>query len=269
MRKPQTGIACAGCPHRAAYVAVKETMGRGRGRVYCGDAGCSIVGSMHPAATTCPGGEAALLPRYRQPIPSGAPADRAKRCAHFITDQALLAATAEGAAMPADLDHLEHEGDCVLLCVLASRASSCTDDGAAQLADRARTLGVADVVTVDPFDTLAASAMVENALAAPGVHAIVFVSPCAQLLRSGAPEPAEVDRYTCVGCRRCEQITGCPALTFTPPVASIDPEACAGCDLCGDYCRTHVIYTPRLRMSPAEKHVARLAMLPQQAKTQS
>ena len=65
MHKPQTGIACPGCPHRAAFVVVKDAVGRGRGRVFCGDAGCAAVGPLHPAATTCPGGEAALLPRYR------------------------------------------------------------------------------------------------------------------------------------------------------------------------------------------------------------
>ena len=71
MRNAEPGISCPGCPHRAAYVVVKDAVGRGRGRVFCGNAGCRVVGVMHPAATTCPGGEQALLPRYRQAVPDG------------------------------------------------------------------------------------------------------------------------------------------------------------------------------------------------------
>lgn len=300
MRKPERGIACAGCPHRAAYVAVKEALGRGRGRVYCGDAGCAAVGPLHPAATTCPGGEAALLPRYRQAIPAGTDADRAQACAHFITDRALMRLAAHDATADASeadptpeadpspetvadsLDHLDREGETVLLCVLASSAHSLTDDALVALADAARAHGAADAVTVDPFDTLAADAAVTRALAFPGVHAIIFASPCAQLLRAtsdAAPtddtsaaaaasanqddpqplDPVEIDRYACVGCQRCVQITGCPALAFVPPVCTVDAAVCAGCDLCCDYCRTHVIYTPRQRMAPAARHAARVA----------
>lgn len=65
------GVACPGCPHRAAYVACREALGRGRARVICGDAGCAAVGSMHPAACTCVGGEEALLDRYKVPVPQG------------------------------------------------------------------------------------------------------------------------------------------------------------------------------------------------------
>ncbi len=34
------GVSCPGCPHRAAYIACKEAMGRGRWRVISGEAGC-------------------------------------------------------------------------------------------------------------------------------------------------------------------------------------------------------------------------------------
>lgn len=255
MRRPQTGIICPGCPHRAAFVVVKDAVGRGRGRVFCGDAGCGAVGTVHPAATTCPGGEAALLPRYRQQVPTGGEEVPAKVCAHFITDRALLADSAGE-----ELGNLAGEGETVLLCVLASSASSQTDEAASALAERARELGCADARVLDPFDTLASSSAVFDALETAGAHALVFTSPCAQLMRD-AFEPAEVNAFACVGCQRCLQITGCPALSFQPPTCRIDPDACAGCDLCADYCRTHTILSARQRLSPADRRAARLAEL--------
>ena len=96
MRKVERGVSCAGCPHRAAYVACKEALGRGKNKVICGNAGCAETGYMHPAATTCAGGEDALLPRYKQEIPSGGTADQpaAEACIHFALDEEVAAADA-------------------------------------------------------------------------------------------------------------------------------------------------------------------------------
>ena len=276
MCKPEEGISCPGCPHRAAFVAVKEAVGRGRGRVYCGDAGCSIVGPMHPAACACPGGEATLRDRYRQQIPNGSAEQRALVCAHFVRDTQLGAldlgdcgadtperassetrGTASPAAADAGLDHLAQEGDTVLLCVLASSRAWLGSEALSELERRARALGAGRTQVLDPFDTLACQHAIERALAQGGVSALIFQSPCVQLQR-GERTPAEIDRFACSGCQRCAQITGCPALTLTPPVLAIDADACAGCDLCADYCRTNIIYSDRQRLSPAERHIARM-----------
>ncbi len=257
-RAPERGIACPGCPHRAAYISVKNAMGRGRGRVYCGDAGCAVAGPLPPAALTCPGGDEALLPRYRQPVPDAT--SPATTCAHFVTDRVLIERGTKGAdTANHEFDHLPREGATVLLCILASSRASLAAETRADLAQRARELGADDVVMVDPFDTLAAEQVVVSALAAPGAHGIIFASPCVQLQRGADAEAVEVDRFACSGCHRCAQITGCPALRFTPPVYTVDQDACAGCDLCSDYCRTNVIYTPRQRLTPSERHARRVA----------
>ena len=113
---------------------------------------------------------------------------------------------------------------------------------------------------LDPFDTERCREVLCAQLAQPGVHGAVFASPCAQLQRGGRDlEPVEVDRYMCVGCHRCYQITGCPALSFEPPAYRVDPEACAGCDLCCGFCRTQVIYSPRSRLDAATRRRIRYA----------
>lgn len=259
---PSRGISCPGCPHRAAYIACKEALGRGRGRILCGNAGCANVGPMHPAATACTGGETELLDRYKVAVPTdGTPDEPAcETVIHFIPDVGLVGEHAAGT-----VTGLPSEGRVAILAVLASSREFLTREALESLAGRALELGCEDAVIVDPFDSQRSADVLSGALSRPGTHAVVFASPCAQL-QHGAyqAEPVEIDQYACTSCHRCQQITGCPAITFTPPVFHIDRDACAGCDLCVEYCRTHVIYSPRSRMTPEERGRARYAAANQQ-----
>lgn len=257
MRKIERGVACAGCPHRAAYVACKEALGRGKNKVICGNAGCAATGPMHPAATVCAGGEDALLPRYKQGVPSGGtPSSPAmEACIHFALDTEIAANDA-----PQRFAALAAEGATTVLAINVSSRAFLEPKAIEDLCSRVqRTLGIEDVVALDPLDTLACADVLHHMLARPGVHAIAFCSPCAQLQGDRAPAPVEIDRIACVGCQRCKQITGCPALIFAPPAYTVDADACAGCDLCCSYCRTHVIYSPRVRMAPPERAAMRYA----------
>lgn len=259
MRGPEHGIACAGCPHRAAYVVCKDVLGRGRSKVMCGDVGCPVVGPMHPAAITCPGGEEALLPRYKREAPVGGTVDAPAHdvCIHFALDTDVAAGDAV-----ARFDGLAAEGAVTVLAVLASSRAFTGRDALELLGERALELGAKDAVFVDPFDTVRAAAVVEGTLARPGLHAVVFASPCTRLLREDAlPEPVEIDRFACVGCHRCKQVSGCPALEFAPPQYRVDAGACTGCDLCVGLCRTHVIYSARNRLTPEERSRQRYAAL--------
>lgn len=256
MIKPQREICCAGCPHRAAYVVAKDVIGRKRGRVICGDAGCRAVGEVHPAATACPGGQDALLPRYNKPVPVGTPEEPGSDiCLHFALD--LDVVTDEGARFGAAA--LAGEGACAILCVMASSAAYLAEEAVTELGRHLQGLGYTSISLADPFDSAGTEDMLAELIEEPGAHAVVFASPCAQLQRKAPLEHAEVDRISCVGCMRCVQITGCPALSFQPPAAAIDPDACAGCDLCCDFCRTHVILTPRATTPPDIRRLQRYA----------
>ena len=217
---------------------------------------------MHPAATACPGGEEALLDRYKVAVPTGGTSEEpaCEAVIHFIPDVDLAAENAAEA-----LHALSAEGHVTVLAVLASSAGFLTVDALEALAARTLELGCDDAAIVDPFDSQKSSDVLHGALARPGVHAVVFASPCAQLQRGEfQAEPVEIDQYACTSCHRCQQITGCPAIAFTPPIFRIDRDACAGCDLCVEYCRTNVIYSPRSRMTPEQRSRARYAAANQQ-----
>lgn len=251
MHKVERGVSCAGCPHRAAYIACKEALGRGKNKVICGNAGCAATGYMHPAATTCTGGEDALLPRYKQEVPSGGAVDQpaVEACIHFALDTEVAADDA-----PRRFAGLAAKGAVTILAVMVSSRAFLGAEAIEGLCQHiVEDLRIDDVVAVDPLDTLACTDILRDMLARPGVHAVAFCSPCVQLQGDRAPEPVDIDRIACVGCHRCKQITGCPALVFAPPAYTVDADACAGCDLCTSFCRTHVIYSPRVRIAPAER----------------
>lgn len=255
MPRAEHGIACPGCPHRAAYVVVKDSIGRGRGKVICGNGGCKAVGAIHPAATAQPGGQERLLPRYNKPVPDGSgTAPKAEVCAHFVLDTELMEPDATRS-----FAQLGNEGETVLLCIMASSAAYLTDEAIESLGNQALALGAVDAAVVDPLDTAGTGVVVKQAAGTPGIHALIFASPCVQLIDLSQFEVTEVDRYQCLGCQRCTQITGCPALSFAPPRASIDPELCSACDLCRDYCPISCILSARSRLTPAERRKERYA----------
>ncbi|MDY2777376.1 MAG: hypothetical protein SOU51_03255 [Collinsella sp.] len=257
MHDPRPGILCAGCPHRAALVAIKEASRGRRGKILCGDAGCPHVGAVHPAAATCPGGDAALPARYRKDIPVDGTTSQpaAPYCIHVILDQEVASADA-----PGSLGSLAAEGESVILAVMASSAGHLERGDVERLGQTVLEIGAGDVAILDPFDIARCTDVLSGQLDEPGVHGAIFASPCARLLLDGeATEPVEVDPHMCVGCQRCHQITGCPALSFTPPRYTVDASMCTGCDLCTGFCRTQIIYSPRNRLSLDERRTLRLA----------
>ena len=179
MHKVEHGVSCAGCPHRAAYIACKEALGRGKNRVICGNAGCSATGYMHPAATTCTGGEEALLPRYKQEVPNGGTVDQpaVEACIHFALDTEVATDDA-----PRHFAGLAAEGTVTILAVMVSSRAFLGAEAIEELCQHmVEDLRIDDVVAVDPLDTLACTDILRDMLERPGVHAVAFCSPCVQL----------------------------------------------------------------------------------------
>ena len=85
-----------------------------------------------------------------------------------------------------------------------------------------------------------------------GPSAIIFRSPCVQLIK---PAPAlHVDVEKCTGCKACITSIGCPGVGFDPAAAGpkskdrgqafIDPSQCNGCTLCAQLCKFDAILPP-------------------------
>ena len=102
-----------------------------------------------------------------------------------------------------------------------------------------RGIGVDHVETVNPLELERAIECVRRVSAMPGVKAIIFKSPCVVLARPAAK--SFVKPESCIGCRRCINELGCPALSFVDGHARIDSSQCTGCTLCEQVCPVNAI----------------------------
>jgi indolepyruvate ferredoxin oxidoreductase alpha subunit len=89
---------------------------------------------------------------------------------------------------------------------------------------------------VDPLDHRTCIDTITEAIGQQGVRAIIFRSPCIALKKK--EKECRVDADKCVGCLRCINEIGCPALAPANDSVVIDPALCTGCTLCAQVCPT-------------------------------
>ena len=115
-----------------------------------------------------------------------------------------------------------------------------------------RAIGFECVVEADPLNIDEACAAVTQAIGFAGPSAVVFRSPCVQLIK---PKPqVTVDTDLCTGCKRCITQIGCPGIGFDPDAkgiksgsrgqAFVDASLCNGCGLCVQLCAVGALKIP-------------------------
>ncbi|MDR0382234.1 MAG: indolepyruvate ferredoxin oxidoreductase subunit alpha [Oscillospiraceae bacterium] len=239
-------VLCAGCPHRGAFFAVKEAVGR-RKAVYSGDIGCYTLGNAPPLdmvdTCLCMGAGLTMaqgLDRVEPDVLHFA----------FLGDSTFFHSGLPG------LVNAVYNGADVILCILDNGTTAMTGHqphpgigrtatGAAAAKVDIHTLvsalGVAALARVDALDLAAAKQAVTEMLDIRGVRVLLFEGPCVAICRGGVP--CAVDDDACTGCGRCVRQLGCPALARAPESrkARIDPVLCAGCRLCAALCPVSAI----------------------------
>jgi len=108
------------------------------------------------------------------------------------------------------------------------------------LAGVIRGLGVDRLTIVDPYDLDATTGAIEASLKDGGVNVVLARRECAiQARRRGSvPGRIELDPEKCILCKRCLEVTGCPALAIGEGSIVIDRSHCNGCGLCASACPT-------------------------------
>ena len=265
---PRPPVLCAGCPHRASFLAVRAAVGRRRA-VYAGDIGCYTLGCNHPLDATdtclCMGGGVTVA----QGLATAAHLAGDDETLHvgFVGDSTFFASAMTGIANAVYNQHR------LCLVVLDNATTAMTGSqphpgtGVTLMGTRSkpisipevcRALGCEVVEVADPLDFEAARAAAERALACEHVSVVVYESPCVQLFH---PLPAvSVRAYACTGCGACVRKTGCPALSMSAPAAGerrgkaqVDASLCNGCDLCVRFCSFDALETPRAGLAPAQR----------------
>ncbi len=239
-------VLCAGCPHRGSFYAVKQAM-KGQKTVYCGDIGCYTLGNALPLdmcdTCLCMGADITMAQGFFH-------AENDRKCFSFIGDSTFFASGLTGVV------NAVYNQAHVTLCILDNSTTAMTGHqphpgtGVTMMGDIVSKIsiekiltavGVNPVLTVDPFDLAASVDAVKKAAAAEGVSAVIFKSPCIAVAQEPgyAAQPKQaVDGSKCIGCRKCINELGCPAVGFKPAEkkAFIEPSLCTGCSLCSQVC---------------------------------
>lgn len=249
-------VLCAGCPHRGAFYAVKQAM-KGKKTVYCGDIGCYTLGNAMPLDMTdtclCMGADITMAQGFYHNEPD-------RFCFSFIGDSTFFASGITGVVNA--VYNQSHQ----TICILDNSTTAMTGHqphpgtGVTMMGEIVEKIsiekilegiGVSPIIQVNPFDQKAAVEAVQKASETPGVSAIIFKAPCiaiAQKVGWEKPHALTVDSTKCIGCRKCINELGCPALSVSTKtnakgkqLVEIDKSLCTGCGLCSQVCPTGAI----------------------------
>ncbi len=236
-------VLCAGCPHRASFYAVKKAMA-GKKTYYCGDIGCYTLGNAMPLdmvdTCLCMGAGVTMAQGFSHVDDEG-------KAFAFIGDSTFFASGITGV-----VNAVINEAD-ITVCILDNSTTAMTghqphpgtgrnmmghDVGAVSITRILEGIGLKKIVTVDPLDLKGAIEAVKGCAEIKGVKAIIFKSPCIALERSDK-KCSVSDK--CIGCNKCINETGCPALSINEGRVEIDQSLCTGCTLCAQVCPMNAI----------------------------
>lgn len=244
-------VLCAGCPHRGAFYAVKQAM-KGEKTVYCGDIGCYTLGNAKPLdmcdTCLCMGADITMAQGFYHNEPD-------RKCFSFIGDSTFFASGITGVVNA--VYNQSHQ----TICILDNSTTAMTGHqphpgtGRTMMGDIVEkisiekiltSIGVKPVITVNPFNQAEAVNAVKEAVASEGVSAVIFKAPCIAIASKVGwekPHALKVDETKCIGCRKCINELGCPALSVKSEIkkVEIDSSLCTGCGLCSKLCPVDAI----------------------------
>ncbi|MEE8722635.1 MAG: thiamine pyrophosphate-dependent enzyme [Eggerthellaceae bacterium] len=262
-------VLCPGCPHRGSFYAIKRALGK-TPAVLCGDIGCYTLGNAQPldAVDTCLCMGAGITQAQGFSV-----VEPGRKAIAYVGDSTFFASGMTGIANAA------YNGHDITVVVLDNATTAMTGaqphpgTGVTLMGPKNEPISIEAVlaacnfkkiVHADPLDLDAAIAAAHEAIFYEGPSAVLFESPCIQLIRPQAP--VEIDHELCTGCKRCITEIGCPGIGFDPAApgpksgkrgtAFVDASLCNGCGLCVDVCPFSAIM-PTAETAGAESDAAK------------
>jgi len=246
---PRPITVCAGCPHRGTYMAIEAAIDRaGFSRdevMVTGDIGCTILGMNPPFEILW------------TEVSMGTSLSLAQGYVHAGVKSPVIATIGDStffhAGIPGLINAVQHRVPLTLIVMdngwtsmTGMQVNPGTDEEfqpagrRLDLAGVIRGLGVDRLTIVDPYDLDATTGAIEASLKDGGVNVVLARRECAiQARRRGSvPGRIELDPEKCILCKRCLEVTGCPALAIGEGSIVIDRSHCNGCGLCASACPT-------------------------------
>ena len=244
---------CAGCPHRASFFLLKQTLRIQEGQgVVMGDIGCYTMGGQRAGHylynfLCCMGGGISA-------------AEGLGQLTRFGFEQPVLALAGDStffhSCLPGLVNAKYHNSD-MLFVVLDNAATAMTGFqphpgiGLTAMGRAAEPISIEKVVeaigcpvtVADPFDIDGTTQIVYDLLKQPGLKVLILKQECATLVRKSEKPRVWVDQDLCrgdeCGCGRfCSRIWGCPGniWDYEAGKAKIDEVVCVGCGVCVSLC---------------------------------
>lgn len=241
---PRPPVLCAGCPHTAAFYAIRKVVNELGNACLPSDIGCYTLGINEP------------LKAVDITICMGASVGVSNGLAHVLEDRIIATigdSTFIHAGIPALINAVYNRAKFVLV-ILDNETTAmtghqphpgtglraCGEMGRrVKIEDIVRGCGVEFVEVVNPYNVRRMVETLRRAVSHDGVAVIIARQPCAILWarekrRKSGIVPLKVTEK-CDLCMECIKTFGCPALNFDGKVW-IDPVLCVGCGVCSQIC---------------------------------
>jgi indolepyruvate ferredoxin oxidoreductase alpha subunit len=243
---------CAGCPHRATYVAVRKVYGDNA--IYSSDIGCYTLGILPPLKA------ADFLVCMGSSISAGSGAAKAagQDVVAFIGDSTFFHSGITGLVNALFNQHN------LLVCILDNRTTAMTGHQPNPGVDKTTIgdnlvridiekllagLGIEHFRKVNPLNHKATLKAIEELKGLSGVRVLLAEEPCPLFARRAYGKkvtqvayvadgcgPDAVKNGTCGTCGDCLDVLACPAFFKKDGKVAIDPLLCSGCMLCLQLC---------------------------------
>jgi indolepyruvate ferredoxin oxidoreductase alpha subunit len=248
---PRPPALCPGCPHRAAFYAVKKQK-----LLVSGDIGCYAIGVLPP------------FEAMDALISMGASVGMAHGMTRAGLQEKVVAVIGDStlfhAGLPALANAVYNNGVATTI-ILDNYTTGMTggqsNPGTGHTLQGATSpridiegivwaLGIEDVWRVDAFDVKGIEQAIKEAVTVKDGPSVVIIEGTCTLIEEFARKPVvTVDAEVCNGCGLCFRV-GCPALLKSEqtdaktgrPLAEIDSLLCTGCDVCLQICPRDAIY---------------------------
>ncbi|MDI9610591.1 MAG: indolepyruvate ferredoxin oxidoreductase subunit alpha [Archaeoglobales archaeon] len=241
---PRPPVLCPGCPHTAAFYAIRKLVNELGNACLPSDIGCYTLGINKP------------LEGVDITICMGASVGVSNGLAHVLKDKIIATigdSTFLHAGIPALINAVYNKANFVLVILDNSTTAmtghqphpgtgvrACGEIGSkVKIEELVKGCGVGFVEVVNPYNVKRMIETLKRAIAYDGVSVIIARQACAIIWAREKRKKSKIVPLKvtdkCDLCMECIKTFICPAMSFDDKV-KIDPELCVGCGVCSQIC---------------------------------